>query len=796
MRTLAYAVGLTILLLAPLPTFAQTKDDDIRAALLPWIEREAKAKNIPSISIAIVDDQRVVLAASVGYADPDKKTLATADTPYRVGSVSKPFTALLLMIFVELGLIDLDVPVQTYLPDFEPTNKSGKKITLRHMLSHRSGVVREGPVGNYFDPTEPSLADTVKSLNKTELVYEPGNTTQYSNMALATVGYVLEKTQKEEFTKLMQSKLLDPIGMTGSSFRLNDDLRKRVPKAPMWTYHGRDFPAPTWEFGMNPAGNLYASVNDMSKFLKFLFAGGKGPDGKQILKKETLESMYKIQFAKKDQKTGFGLGFFIGEIDGKRVVQHGGAVYGFSTNFAAFPDEKIGVIVCASKDDSNAVTSRIATNALKMVLAARKKEALPKLENSAPLDAKVAQKLAGRYQTYAIDPINTGRWMRKTIEICERDGRAYIFPHRGGGKYEIRQMSDGLTLDDAHGFGMKLALSETKTKKATSKSLVINKETFTPIADAKPAPCPEKWEGLLGEYGLDFNVLVILEKDGQLYTQIEWQYLYPLKEISENVFQFPDYGLYMGERVEFKRDKSGQATAVDCASVLFKRRALPKRGETYKIDAVRPVDELRKEALAAKPPVENNAFFRKPELVDLESLDRTIKLDVRYASTNNFLGTPFYTSARAFMQKPAAEALLKAHKELAKSGYGLLIHDAYRPWYVTKMFRDATPPKLHHFVADPLQGSRHNRGCAVDLTLYDLKTGKAIDMPGGYDEMTDRSYPDYLGGTSLERWHRDLLRRAMEKQGFKVYEAEWWHFDFHEWRLYPILNTRFEDLQK
>jgi serine beta-lactamase-like protein LACTB len=147
------------------------------------------------------------------------------------------------------------------------------------------------------------------------------------------------------------------------------------------------------------------------------------------------------------------------------------------------------------------------------------------------------------------------------------------------------------------------------------------------------------------------------------------------------------------------------------------------------------------------------------------------------------------------MQRPAAVALLKAHKELAAKGYGLLIHDAYRPWHVTKMFYDATPPKLHHFVADPQQGSRHNRGCAVDLTLYDLKSGKVIEMPGVYDEMTDRSYPEYLGGTSLERWHRNLLRDAMEKNGFKVYEAEWWHFDYHEWRSYPILNSRFEELK-
>jgi serine beta-lactamase-like protein LACTB len=786
MRYLRLLLGLTIsFFLLPIPCAqGQAKDDEVRAALMPWIEREVKAKNIPSLSIAVVDDQRVVFAASVGHADPRTKMLATPDTPYRVGSVSKPFTAILLMIFVELGLIDLDAPVQKYLPEFQPINKTGKKITLRQMLSHRSGLVREGPVGSYFDDSNPSLEALTKSLNKTELVYVPESTTSYSNMALAVVGRVLEKTQKEEFAKLMQRKLLDPIGMKDSSFVRTPAIQKHLPKAPMWTYIGREFPAP--EIEMGPAGNLYSSVNDQATFLKFLFAGGRGPNG-QVLKKETLESMYKIQFPEKDKKAGFGLGFFVADFEGKRMIRHGGAVYGFATEFAALPDDKLGVIVCASKDVANAVTTRIANAALTAMLAQKAGKPLPKLENSTPLDPAVARALAGKYRSYVIDPVNKGRWEQKAIEIYERDGKAWVFPHRGGGKYEIRQMSDGLIADDLHGFGMKIARD--------GKTLVVNKEKFAPVAIEKPLPCPAKWDGLLGEYGPDFNTLFILEKDGLLHALIEWEFLYPLKEISENVFQFPDYGLYMGDKITFMRDKTGQATHVDAASMLFKRRPLPKRGETYKLEPVRPVDELRKAALEAKPPVENNVLFRKPELVDLTTLDKSIKLDIRYATANNFLGTPFYTSARAFMQKPAAAGLLKAHQQLAKQGYGLLIHDAYRPWHVTKMFRDATPTKFHHFVADPLQGSRHNRGCAVDLTLYDLKTGKAIDMPGGYDEMTDRSYPDYLGGTSPERWHRDLLRHAMEAQGFKVYEAEWWHFDFHEWRLYPILNTRFEDLK-
>src|SRR6266852_5705438 len=214
MRHLRLTLLLLVFLLVPIPhAIGQPKDDDVRDSLMPWIEREVKAKGIPSLSIAVVDDQRIVFAASVGHIDPKSKERATPDTPYRVGSVSKPFTALLLMILVEMGLIDLDAPVQNYLPEFAPTNKSGKKITLRQMLSHRSGLVREGPVGNYFDDSFPSLADTVKSINKTTLVYEPGSTTAYSNMALGTVGYVAERTLKEAFAKQVQRKLLDPIGM-------------------------------------------------------------------------------------------------------------------------------------------------------------------------------------------------------------------------------------------------------------------------------------------------------------------------------------------------------------------------------------------------------------------------------------------------------------------------------------------------------------------------------------------------------------------------------------------------------
>jgi D-alanyl-D-alanine dipeptidase len=225
--------------------------------------------------------------------------------------------------------------------------------------------------------------------------------------------------------------------------------------------------------------------------------------------------------------------------------------------------------------------------------------------------------------------------------------------------------------------------------------------------------------------------------------------------------------------------------------------ALPQQqppGKVFRIAPVRPVEELHREALAATPPAQS-AGLRQPELVELVKLDQTIKLDIRYATAENFLSAPVYEQARAFLQRPAAEALVRAHRALKPQGYGLLIHDGYRPWYVTKIFWEATPPALRQYVADPSEGSRHNRGCAVDLTLYNLKTGRAVEMPGLYDEMSERSHANYMGGSAEQRRLRDLLRAGMEAEGFAVYEFEWWHFDYKDWRLYPVLNLRFEEIK-
>jgi zinc D-Ala-D-Ala dipeptidase len=182
-------------------------------------------------------------------------------------------------------------------------------------------------------------------------------------------------------------------------------------------------------------------------------------------------------------------------------------------------------------------------------------------------------------------------------------------------------------------------------------------------------------------------------------------------------------------------------------------------------------------------------------LVELVRRDSSIRLDIRYATTNNFTGRQLYDQPRAFLVGPAAEALVRAHQAAQVAGFGLTIYDAYRPWRVTKKLWDATPPgPKRNYVANPNRGSKHNRGCAVDLTLHHVADGAQVVMPSGYDEFSPRAHRNFVDAPADALKHRALLERVMEDAGFRGASNEWWHFDFAGWQDYPVLDLAFEEL--
>ncbi|WP_207433690.1 M15 family metallopeptidase [Sabulibacter ruber] len=181
------------------------------------------------------------------------------------------------------------------------------------------------------------------------------------------------------------------------------------------------------------------------------------------------------------------------------------------------------------------------------------------------------------------------------------------------------------------------------------------------------------------------------------------------------------------------------------------------------------------------------------ELVELATYIPGLVLDIKYATPDNLVKEPVYTMATAYARKPVADALKKIQEELKPLGLGLKIYDGYRPYHVTELFFKKVKKKA--YVANPKNGSRHNRGCAMDLTLITLKDGKELEMPTPYDATVKQSHPDYPHVSEQVKKNRALLINTMQRHGFTVFHNEWWHYDFNEWPKYPLMDIRFEDLK-
>ena len=310
------------------------------------------------------------------------------------------------------------------------------------------------------------------------------------------------------------------------------------------------------------------------------------------------------------------------------------------------------------------------------------------------------------------------------------------------------------------------------------------------LGEVAPAPPPARWLPLLGEYGPESAATIVLERDGRLWVHAATEEI-PLTERAD--------GSFVSERdgrpVTFRRDPGGAVTAVELNGGALPRRQIgPASGNQLVITPVRPIDELRREALAATPPAERGPFLPS-DLVELVKLDPTIKLEIRYATSNNLLGTPFYSQARAFCSARRLKRSCGRTAGCGRSATACSIHDGYRPWYVTKMFWDATPRGQAHLRRRsrpglPPQPRRGGGPHAVRARDWASRSR----WSSTYDETSARAYPTILAARRASAGIARCCATRWKREGFTVYEAEWWHFDFADWKRYPIGNTVFEQI--
>ena len=337
---------------------------------ISWLlQKEMRKHQVEGVSIALVDDQTVVWAQGYGYADVARKIPASAATVYRVGSVSKLFTVTAAMQLAEQGKVDIDRPLQTYLPKFAIKTRfeQGGAITPRTLMTHHAGLPADLLKGFW---TDTPFTQVVDQLRDEYAAYPPNTVFSYSNDGMTLLGHMVQEVSGKDFVAYVDDALLRPLGMAHASFALRSDIQ------PLLAQGYKDGKAAKLESLRDlPAGNLYASVADLSRFMQMVFADGRAREVR-ILKPETLVEILRPQNADVplDLDMRIGLGWLLGGYNlnyAGKVASHAGATQIFHTQLITLPEHKLGVVVAANSASARSVVDKIAVAALKLALEAK-----------------------------------------------------------------------------------------------------------------------------------------------------------------------------------------------------------------------------------------------------------------------------------------------------------------------------------------------------------------------------------------------------------------------------------------
>lgn len=388
----------------------QWQEGDYRytAEYLSWMIRaQMRRTPVKGLSIALVDDQKIVWAQGFGHADVANKVPATAETVYRIGSITKVVTATAVMKLAETGKIDIDQPLNHYLPDFSIRNRfpDAPPITLRAMLAHHSGLPSDYLKGMWVEQPV-SLARLAAELREESLVSPPQTMYKYSNLDFSLLGRVVEVATGKDFSSAVRQDLLEPLGMTHSSFSLTPETRRLASKA---YRNGGEVPVPTLRD--IPAGSMLSNVIDMGRFVKFIFADGS-VEGRQMVQARTLARMFEVQYKGLPLDFGheMGLAWMLNGIDvpgAQAVVWHYGGYPPFFASLLLLPKQKLGVIVLSNSEEAKAFTGQLAAKALELALAS--KSGVPPPAAAAPPKVKAAPVPAETLDRYTGDYVILGR---------------------------------------------------------------------------------------------------------------------------------------------------------------------------------------------------------------------------------------------------------------------------------------------------------------------------------------------------------------------------------------------------
>ncbi|HXP60917.1 MAG TPA: serine hydrolase domain-containing protein [Dongiaceae bacterium] len=510
---------------------------------------EMAAWGIGSLAVALVAGQETVYAAGFGEA--------RRDSVFRCGSISKLFNAFAVMQLVEAGKLDLDAPLDRYVDGLLPVNpfSDAAPMTLRQLLCHRSGIAREAPVGSYFDPSQPSLLRTVSSIAQTVLVNPPNTKTRYSNIGPSIAGHIVERVAGTGFGQYQSDHILGPLGMTDSSWSLEAAPREKLITASMRVADGKGGfgrrPAPVFNIGEVPAGNLFSTAEDLARFLAMLAAGGQGPGGR-ILGAESLAQMLMPQLTTEPE--GYGLGFVVGRLLGHKSVSHNGAVYGHSASLVLLPEARLGAVVLGNEDLVNGRTRRLANLALSLMLAAGRAEEPPPL---APPPLKLSP---GVLAAFCGDYESQSFWAELRIENGRLAANISGQPTRLTPLRQSRFLAENRVTD-----AVPVDFEGDSSGRVTG--FVMGGQKFMRRPASRP-DIPGAWRSYLGSFGPPFIPLVVSARHGRLYAMTENAADYHLTPLNRRVFAFPP-GLYADEHLVFLAEGDDQTRRVEAANMVL-----------------------------------------------------------------------------------------------------------------------------------------------------------------------------------------------------------------------------------